>query len=64
MPCCCPGDDLVLLAALIAISIARDADTDTLNILGSFYSSLGQNLSTIAAKRQLCEDSSKDGTKK
>jgi len=39
-------------------------DTDTLNLLGSFYSSLGQNLSTIAAKRQQCDDSSKDGTKK
>ncbi|WP_416200478.1 MAG: hypothetical protein ACFWUD_04955 [Thermocaproicibacter melissae] len=63
MPCC-PGDDLVLLAALIAISISRDVDTDTLNLLGSFYSSLGQNLSTIAAKRQQCDDSSKDGTKK
>lgn len=63
MPCC-PGDDLVLLAALIAISISRDTDTDTINLLGSFYSSLGQNLSTIAARRQLCDDNTKDGTKK
>lgn len=61
---CCPGDDLVLLAALIAMSLSRDLDTDTLNILGCFYSALGQNISTIAAKRQLCEDSFQNDTKK
>lgn len=49
---CCPGDDLVLLAALIAISLARGLDKETLNILANLYSAIGDNLAIIAAKRE------------
>ena len=53
---CCPGDDLVLLAALISIAVARGMGTEDLNILANLYSAIGSNLAVIAAKRQVCED--------
>lgn len=52
---CCPGDDLVLLAALISMAIARGMGTEDLNILSDLYNAIGCNLAIIAAKREACE---------
>lgn len=49
---CCPGDDLVLFAALIAISLARGLDAETMNILANLYCAIGDNLAIIAARRE------------
>lgn len=52
---CSYGEDLVLMAATLAISLSRDVDADGANVLAGFFSALGDNLAIIAAKRQLCE---------
>lgn len=54
MTCSGNGNDLVVLAASAAISIAECADKGELNVLGAFFSALGDNLSTIAAQREAC----------
>lgn len=54
MACSGTGNELVVLAASAAISIAECADKSELNILGAFFSALGDNLSTIAAQREAC----------
>lgn len=43
------GCELVSLAAILAVSIAKDLTSDETDILGNFFSALGSNLSTIAA---------------
>lgn len=40
--------ELVTLAALLSFYISQDLTIDEVNTLGSFFSALGQNLSTIA----------------
>lgn len=54
MTCSGNGNELVVLAASVAISIAECADNSELNILGAFFNALGDNLSTIAAQREAC----------
>lgn len=49
------GCELILLASLISISIAKDLDDEELNILGNFLSSLGANLCTISSAGGLCK---------
>ena len=42
------GCELVTLASIMAISIAEDLSADETDLLGNLFSTLGQNLSTIA----------------
>lgn len=46
------GAELVALSSVLAILISQELDTDEINILGSFLSSLGDNLTTIGATEQ------------
>lgn len=55
---CSYGDDLVLMAATLAISLSRDLDIDGTGVLACFFVALGDNLAILAAKRQICEDKS------
>ncbi len=57
MPQCSPGSELVLLAATVAIGISTDLSADDTAILSGVFSSIGDNLAIIAAKKQVCEDS-------
>lgn len=43
------GCELVSLAAILSVSIAKDLTSEETDILGNFFSALGSNLSTIAA---------------
>lgn len=52
---CNPGDDLVLAAAAIALSLSRGMELSELNVLAELTNAVGQNLSVIAAKREACE---------
>ena len=54
MECCGNGSELVVLAASLAMSIAEHTEKSELNILGAFFSALGDNLSVIAAQREAC----------
>lgn len=55
MRMCNPGDDLVLVAAAIAISISQGKSATEVNILGELFSAIGDNLAIIAAKKEACE---------
>jgi hypothetical protein len=55
MPRCCPGDDLVLFASAIAISLSRNRNPAEINILANLFAAVGDNLAIIAAKREACE---------
>lgn len=55
---CGNGNELIVLAASLAISIAEHTDSSELNILGVFFNALGDNLSIIAAKREACSKNS------
>jgi len=52
---CFPGSDLVLLAAAIAIVISDGLSADDIDILSGLFTSIGDNLAIISAKKQLCE---------
>ncbi|WP_283608839.1 DUF6774 domain-containing protein [Faecalispora anaeroviscerum] len=52
---CNPGDDLVLAAATIAISISKGKSATEVNILAVLFSAIADNLAIIAAKQQECE---------
>lgn len=43
------GCELVTLAAILAVSISQNLSSDEAGLLGNFFSSLGDNLSTISA---------------
>lgn len=43
------GCELVTLASIISIVIADGLSLEEVGLLGNFFSSIGQNLSTIAA---------------
>lgn len=49
------GSDLVLLAALISIILSDSLATDDINILSGLFNAIGENLSIIATKKQLCQ---------
>lgn len=48
---CSCGDELVLLAAALAISVAKGRSADDINILAAFITAVGDNLALIAATR-------------
>ncbi|NLW65009.1 MAG: hypothetical protein GXY26_02070 [Clostridiales bacterium] len=56
MSLCVPGDDLVLTAAAIAISISKDLNADDTSILAGLFTAIGDNLAIIAAKKQTCSE--------
>lgn len=56
MSMCVPGDDLVLAAAAIAITISKGLSADDTNMLADLFSAIGSNLSIIAAKKEDCEN--------
>lgn len=41
-------EELVLLAATVAIAIGKGKTSDELDLLGNFLSAVGQNLNTMA----------------
>ncbi len=45
------GCDFIALSSSIAIFLGNNLDINTLNILASFFSSLGDNLGIIAASK-------------
>jgi len=47
----CSGSNLIGLASSLAIIIGNQFDTDDLNILAAFFSSLGDNIALIAATK-------------
>ena len=47
----CSGNNLIALSSSLAILIGNEFDTDDLNVLGAFFTTLGDNLSLIAATR-------------
>ncbi|NLM83534.1 MAG: hypothetical protein GX189_02360 [Clostridiales bacterium] len=51
-----PGEDLVLLAAAIAISISKDLSTDDIVLLAALLDAIADNLEIIATKRELLEE--------
>lgn len=57
------GCELVSLAAILAITIAKDFTADETDTLGNFFSALGSNLSTIASA-QGADSSSSDSKEK
>ncbi|MGN1299435.1 MAG: hypothetical protein ACI4UE_05580 [Candidatus Scatovivens sp.] len=50
----CCGNELVIFSSIISVSISKNFTCDELDILGNFFSSLGANLSTIAAANSNC----------
>lgn len=50
---CNSGNDLVLLASMIAILISENVSTEDLAILASLFTSIGDNIALISAKRDL-----------
>jgi len=58
MPKCVTGSDFILLAAVIAILLSDGLSVDEIGILSGLFTSIGDNLAIIAAKKQLCESSS------
>jgi len=56
MSVCVPGDDLVLAAAAIAITISKGLSADDTNDLANLFSAIGNNLNLIASKKEECED--------
>jgi hypothetical protein len=53
--CSFTGEELVLIAGIIAIKLSENLDNDEINVLGNFLSAVGQNLNTIAAQNAACE---------
>lgn len=49
------GCELVALAAIIAIYISQNFTLEEINILGSFFTVLGDNLSAIGAASSNCD---------
>lgn len=50
----CP-EELLVLSTISSIIIAGDLDSDDLNVLGAFFSTVGDSLSLIAAQREYLE---------
>ena len=55
--CSCAGFDLVGLSSSLAIFISKNVDSDDLGLLGALFTTLGDNISLIAASRTDCESS-------
>ena len=53
---------LVLLAALIAIEIARNLTTSQITLLSNFFEVLGDNLAVLAIQPPPCQCSSTQNT--
>ena len=53
--CSSSGFDLIGLSSSLAIFISKNANVDDISLLGAFFSTLGDNLSLIAAYKSACE---------
>ncbi len=51
----CP-EELVLFISTLAITIAKDKNTDEVNLLSVIFSQLGDTLATIATSRECNEN--------
>ena len=51
-------DELPLITASIAVSLAKTMTTDELNYYGSILSTIGANMVTIAAAREMPNEKS------
>lgn len=50
---CADSDEMVVLAATISITLAKELTTNEINSLGNFIQMIGQNLEFIASQRVL-----------
>ncbi|MDD2267994.1 MAG: hypothetical protein PHY15_00415 [Eubacteriales bacterium] len=50
---CNSGNELVLLASIIAIIISENISAEDLSILSSLFCAIGDNLAIIASKRTM-----------
>ncbi len=51
------GEQLTYLAATFSVAVSNGLSVDEINVLGNFLSTVGSNLSLIAAQRDAREDS-------
>jgi hypothetical protein len=61
--CSFTSEELVLIASIIAIKLSENLNNSEINVLGNFLSTIGQNLSLIAAQNEACEDDNKEMNK-
>lgn len=52
---CLSSNDLVLLAATIAIALAEDMSVEDISIFSALFTAVGDNLAIIATKKGICE---------
>ena len=50
---CANSDEMVILAATVAITVAKDLTNAQINSLGNFLEMVGQNLEYISSQRAL-----------
>lgn len=50
------GCSLNMTISALACAIAKDKSIDELNLLGAFFSQLGDSLETIAAANDICSN--------
>ena len=50
------GKDLLAVSYTTAITIAEGKSVDEINVLSTFFLTIGDALALIAAKTQLCDD--------
>lgn len=55
-----PGEKLAFLAMTTAITISKEFDNEDINILSSFFSSIGDTLGILASQRQALLESTKE----
>ncbi len=54
---CANSDEMVVLAATVAITLAKDLSNNEINALGNFLEMVGQNLEYISSQRTLRQNS-------
>ena len=60
MDCSISGEELMLLAAVLSVPLAKGLNVDELNMLGTLLQTIGQNLTLIAVQRYACENDEAD----
>lgn len=51
---CCSGGFLTTAAALVAVQVAQGRTVEELDLLGAFFSALGDNIELMAAAQARC----------
>lgn len=61
--CLAYANNLLLISTLISIAIVQDIQIDDINLLATLLQAVGQNLSLIAASKQICEENNESKNK-